>query len=175
MRVVIIRHTSVRVPPTLYYGQTDVPLRESFLEEAEVVRRKLGAMIFERVYTSPLSRSVRLASYCGYAEAERDARLLELNFGLWENTTLERIDRAAFSVWMRDQVNNRCPQGESIGQMRDRFSAFIAEKKREGLSSIGLFAHGGILLCADMLMGLEIAGNVYDYLRPYGSVVSYDF
>ena len=34
MEVILIRHTSVDVPVGICYGQTDVPLKESFEEEA---------------------------------------------------------------------------------------------------------------------------------------------
>ena len=85
MEVILVRHTSVDVPPGTCYGQTDVALRSTFSEEAEAVYRRLaGYAPFDRVYTSPLSRCIRLAEYGGYADAVRDSRLLELNFGAWE-------------------------------------------------------------------------------------------
>ena len=34
MEVTFIRHTSVDVPPGVCYGQSDVPLRDSFEQEA---------------------------------------------------------------------------------------------------------------------------------------------
>lgn len=36
MEVILIRHTSVDVPPGMCYGQTDVPLKPTFETEAAV-------------------------------------------------------------------------------------------------------------------------------------------
>ena len=89
MQITLIRHTTPDVPAGICYGQSDVPLRASFEEEAEVVRRRLSGMDFDAVYTSPLSRCVRLAHFCGYPDAIQDGRLMEINFGLWE---MQRYD-----------------------------------------------------------------------------------
>lgn len=41
MKVYLVRHTSVDVAPGTCYGQTDVPLRASFQEEAEACKKAL--------------------------------------------------------------------------------------------------------------------------------------
>ena len=41
MEVIFIRHTSVDVPPGVCYGQSDVPLRDSFSQEAAVTSENL--------------------------------------------------------------------------------------------------------------------------------------
>lgn len=41
MEIVLIRHTSVDVPPGVCYGQTDVPLKPSFEQEAAVTKENL--------------------------------------------------------------------------------------------------------------------------------------
>ena len=41
MEVIFIRHTSVDVPLGVCYGQTDVPLRNSFEQEAAVTSGNL--------------------------------------------------------------------------------------------------------------------------------------
>ena len=70
MEVILIRHTSVDVPPGVCYGQTDVPLKPTFEAEAAVTAENLKAYLpFDHVYTSPLTRCVRLATYCGYPDA----------------------------------------------------------------------------------------------------------
>ena len=66
MEVILIRHTSVDVPPGVCYGQTDVPLKPTFEQEAAITQENLKNYLpFDHVYTSPLTRCVRLASYCG--------------------------------------------------------------------------------------------------------------
>ena len=45
MNITFIRHTSVDVPPGVCYGQTDVPLRSTFPQEAANVRMRLQASL----------------------------------------------------------------------------------------------------------------------------------
>ena len=81
MEVILIRHTSVDVLPGVCYGQTDVPLKPTFEQEAAVTQENLKAFLpFDHVYTSPLTRCVRLATYCGYPEAAL-AGILDCRFG----------------------------------------------------------------------------------------------
>ena len=82
MKIVLVRHTSVALPKEVCYGYTDVPLKETFEEEATVVGRNLEAMgiAFDAVFCSPLSRCRKLAAFCGYSAVD-DSRLMELNFG----------------------------------------------------------------------------------------------
>ena len=54
MEVILIRHTSVDVPKGVCYGQTDVPLRDSFEEEASITAQQLQNDVFDAVFTSPL-------------------------------------------------------------------------------------------------------------------------
>ena len=78
MEIYLIRHTSVDVPAGYAYGQTDVPLKPTFEEEAEEVKKGLSDHTFDKVWTSPLTRCVRLANYCGFPEAEREDRIKEV-------------------------------------------------------------------------------------------------
>ena len=79
----MIRHTAVDVPAGYAYGQTDVPLKATFPEEAACVKQSLEGHTFDQVWSSPLSRCRRLATFCGYPEPMTDPRLMEVNFGEW--------------------------------------------------------------------------------------------
>ena len=56
MNVYIIRHTAPDVPQGTCYGQTDVPLKETFKTEARAVKDSIPDITFDAVYSSPLSR-----------------------------------------------------------------------------------------------------------------------
>ena len=47
MKLFLIRHTSVLVPPGTTYGFTDVPLRPTFEEEAARTRARLVGLQFD--------------------------------------------------------------------------------------------------------------------------------
>ena len=56
MEIYLVRHTSVDIPAGYAYGQTDVPLRPSFEDEAEAVKKNLSGHTFDKVW----SRLLRL-------------------------------------------------------------------------------------------------------------------
>lgn len=60
MEIYLVRHTSVDIPAGYAYGQTDVPLRPSFEDEAEAVKKNLSGHTFDKVWSSPLTRCTRL-------------------------------------------------------------------------------------------------------------------
>ena len=91
MKVFLIRHTSVGVPKGTCYGQADVPVADTFEQEASATKSRLSGMTFDHVYTSPLSRAALLADFCGFPDAERDSRLKEMNMGKWEMQRWEDI------------------------------------------------------------------------------------
>ncbi len=175
MIVNIMRHTAVLVTPGLCYGQSDVPLRESFPEEAQRAKENLIGVEFDAVYTSPLSRCIRLAKYCGFAEAIVDNRLKEMNFGLWENTLIYENTSEEVQRWFADQIHIRPPKGECFDDVKQRLLDFLIEKKSEGHNAILLFAHGGIVLSAQLLQGKQFSGDLFAHLPPYGSLNTFEF
>ena len=174
MDVFLIRHTSVDVPKGLCYGATDVALSDSFAIEAEVVRERLQGVAFDAVFTSPLSRAVRLAAYCGLGDALVDDRVKELDFGEWEMKNFDELykDDVRFRLWCDgDYVNTPSPGGESFAGQIKRFKSFIDEKKNLGFKRIAVFTHGGILACGLIMTGQAEAKNALSVVPPYGSVV----
>lgn len=172
MKIILIRHTAVDVPKGICYGQTDVPLASSFPEEARRVRQRLKPYSFDRIYCSPLSRCVALARFCGYADAIRDDRLKEMNFGEWEMKAYDDITDPRLQEWFDDYINTAPTGGESVSDQRKRLENFISEKTEEHPDSvIGIFTHGGILINALVAYGKRSYEDVYDDIPPYGSIV----
>ena len=158
MKLIMVRHTSVDVTPGTCYGQSDVGLRESFPVEAAAVASRIARYAPDRVYTSPLSRCVRLAEHCGYSDALRDARLMEINFGEWEMKRFDEITDPRINEWYDDFFNVRATGGESFA----------------GCRCVIVFAHGGTILQAMMLQGQATKENAFDMQPPYGGVIEMD-
>ncbi|MDR2388597.1 MAG: alpha-ribazole phosphatase [Tannerellaceae bacterium] len=172
MEITLIRHTSVNVPPGVCYGQTDVPLRDNtFEKEASEVARKLEKKCFDQVFTSPLSRCVRLADYCGYPHAVADDRLKELNFGEWEMCAFREINDPHLQKWFDDYFNVPTPGGESFRMLLERLARFFDELKSAPYRQVGIFAHGGILTCAQLYAGNIRREEAFSFVFPYGSVI----
>ena len=103
MQVILIRHTSVAVPRGTCYGQTDVPVADTFREEAAQTLRKLQQfMPLDAVFSSPLTRARKLAAYCGYPDPTIDDRLKEMNMGEWEMQRYDDIQDPHLQAWYQD-------------------------------------------------------------------------
>lgn len=170
MEIYLIRHTSVDVPAGVCYGQTDVPLKESFEQEASVVADHLNGLHFDEVFVSPLSRCVKLARFCGWADARRDPRLLELNFGSWEMKRWEDIRDPRLQVWFDDYLNVQATEGESFMQQNQRVSAFLDEIKKSSAQRIAVFTHGGVVVCAQVYAGVKTPEEAFTSIPAYGSI-----
>ena len=173
MEVILVRHTSVDVPTGTCYGQTDVPLRSTFEEEAMIVASTLqGYAPFDRVYTSPLSRCTQLATFCGYADAQRDKRLLEMNFGEWEMQRYEEIEDPQLQAWYADWKQVSATGGESFVQQYERVVQFLSELKEKPYSKVAIFSHGGVLTCAKMYAEELSAEEAFASPTPYGGIIN---
>lgn len=176
MEITFIRHTAVDVPQGVCYGQTDVPLKESFEQEAATVCALLQEQVgtkgaFDSVFTSPLSRCTRLADACGYAEALRDDRLKELNFGEWEMQSFIQIKDPRVQEWFSDCFHVAATGGESFLMQYERVAAFLDELKQKGGEQIAIFAHGGVLICAQIYTGVLQKEEAFEALTPYGGMI----
>ncbi len=171
MEVWLVRHTSVDVPAGTCYGRSDVPLRTTFDEEAAAVRKTLADTRFDAVWCSPLSRCVRLAEACGYPDAQRDARLLELNFGAWEMRRFDEIDDPQLQHWFDDWLHVRPTGGESFADQIVRVGGFLDELRRRPIGRALLFVHGGVQLCAGVYAGLFPPEEAFSHQLPYGSIL----
>lgn len=174
MKLYLMRHTSVDVPAGVCYGQTDVPLKISFEQEVEVCRQRLATLVFDAVYTSPLSRCTRLAEACGYGNAIRDDRLKELHFGEWEMKRFDEIKDPRLSLWYEDYINVATTGGESFREQYARVTDFIEEIKQKGQENVMVFAHGGVLICALIYAGIIDMHNAFSKPPKYGELISID-
>ncbi len=147
-RIILIRHTRVAVAPGVCYGQTDVPLAKTFSAEAAEVRVRLPWLPGE-IHTSPLARCLRLADYLGASVVHRDRRLLELDFGEWENRAWADFRSPESEAWARDPLGSRPPGGETGDELHARVGAIRAEllgriADDEGLR-IAVITHAGVI------------------------------
>ncbi len=163
MYVYLIRHTSTDTPRGLCYGRTDVPLTANYTAERDDVLRRLRGLRADldrpeprRIYASPSTRCRLLAKDLSQefstAKLTEDPRLMELNFGAWENRMWDEIqtnDGERLRAWGDDFVNTRCPGGESTADLQRRATAAWSEIIATSTGNTGeesdaiLVAHGG--------------------------------
>ncbi|MFO1167861.1 MAG: histidine phosphatase family protein [Rhodoblastus sp.] len=147
-------------------GQLDTPLsplgREQALEVGRLLRPTLKAegLTGEQAdwFASPLSRASETMTLArremGLPQDAftRDKRLMELNFGAWQDMTWPEIssrDPGAVAARKSDFWNFRPPQGESYADLAARVASFL-----DGLTGPTVVAaHGGVARALMALIG----------------------
>lgn len=178
MYVTLIRHTSVDIPKGTCYGQTDVPLAQSFPQEAAETKAQLDYIQlkqgpFQAAFSSPLSRAFRLAQFCGFPNATKDPRLMEMNMGDWEMQKYDEINDEALQMWYDDYMNLKATNGEGFPDLYQRVANFLDELKTKNIQSAAIFAHGGTLLAAGIYAGLFPKESCFQHLPPFGGIIRY--
>ncbi len=165
--IYLVRHTKVGIHKGICYGQLNVELASSFLQEAEQIKKRLDTLSFTHIYTSPLDRCLALASYCGYPDAVKSEALLELDFGDWEGKKWDSLD---MSVWQTDWINNPPPNGESFAQMYERVAGFLGALPEQ---NILIFTHKGVINCAKSYYRNISLKATFDEELDYGAIVTF--
>lgn len=174
MRVTLIRHTSVAVEKGTCYGWSDVPVSDTFAQEAAATKSRLDGKTFDIVFTSPLRRARLLAAYCGYPSARVDDRLREMSMGQWEMRRYDDIDDPYLQRWYADYLNLPTPGGESYRMLFARVADFLDELRQSSCDTAAVFAHGGVLLSAGVYCGMYDEETMFSHLTPYGGVIEMD-
>ncbi len=170
MEVILIRHTSVGVPKGTCYGWSDVPVAESFEEEAAITKQQLDSYTFDKVFSSPLSRATKLAEYCGYPHPTIDERLKEMGMGDWEMKLFDEIDDENLQKWYDDYMHLAATNGESFPILFNRVSSFLDELRTKSYKRVAIFAHGGVLICAGIYGKLFSEEDCFSHLVPFGGI-----
>jgi alpha-ribazole phosphatase len=150
MEVYLIRHTKPNIEKGICYGQSDVPLSESFKKEAEILMKHLPAK-FNVIYSSPLARCDKLATYIANSHQlmanslKTDERLVEMNFGDWELKNWDAIDQSQLNSWMQDFVSVKVPNGENFEELYSRVSSFVDELLKGQHEKVAIVTHAGVI------------------------------
>ncbi len=144
-----------------YQGQTDVPLSEVGLRQAEAVAARLAAAPLDAIYVSDLSRAAetgRAIARPHGLDVRLDPRWRELSFGEWHGLTYAQMEAQApetVAWWNADRVHRAPPGGETMAELAARVQAALDDICRDHSDGTVLVAaHGGpirVLLC--LLLG----------------------
>jgi alpha-ribazole phosphatase len=172
MKIIAVRHTSVIMPFGMCYGQTDVETAASFDIEKEEIVRKLLSEDFQAVYSSPLTRCRKLAEAVSKGiPVIYDARLMELNFGIWEGHNWEEINKTdEANLWFNDWMNRSCPEGESYRQLINRVQDYLQHIIHIN-KNVLIITHGGVIrVLISQLSDIE-PQKAFDMKIDFGSIV----
>lgn len=144
MEIYLIRHTTPDIVKGLCYGQTDLDVVNTFLQEAEQIKPHLPATI-TTVYSSPLQRCSKLAKALFPTHAiTYHEHLQEINCGEWEMQHWDEIPKQALQPFLADFVNIAMPSGESYIDLYNRVIACF-EQVAQQPKPIAIVAHGGVI------------------------------
>lgn len=132
----------------LMQGLTDEPLNETGLAQARAAREALGDMTFDAVYASPLDRAVTTASIIGGVPKDRvirDPRIIEADFGRYEQRPYTRMGPAMTAYWALPEVFPAPETVETIESMVARSRAFLTGLEQKGHERVLVACHGGII------------------------------
>lgn len=117
---------------------TDIPLSERGKKQAALLGSRLEKVHFSKVFSSPLQRAWETCQLAGFAEAVKEARAVEWDYGNYEGLTSEEIhrDSPAWTIF-----THGAPGGESVEQVGKRADQLI-ETIRQLSGNVALFSHG---------------------------------
>ncbi|MGL4608675.1 MAG: histidine phosphatase family protein [Trueperaceae bacterium] len=131
-------------------GQTDVPLSEEGLRQAEALAQRLKTWSFDAVYSSDLKRASQTAQIAlPNVNIHFDVRLREIHLGDFQGRTwfeMTDAERDVFSVQYAGPYHQKVPGGESNDDLRDRALSWLASLPNEGRAVA--FSHGGFISSA---------------------------
>jgi alpha-ribazole phosphatase len=177
MEIYLIRHTELSISKSVCYGQSEIPLADTFEKEKKRLLQKLQKIIqqYPFVYSSPSLRCLYLAE-CFSEKIKTDVRLQELDFGEWEMKKWEEINQEDLNIWMNDFVNQRAGDGESFIELYKRSTDFFKEILEIDIPNpVLIFTHAGVirsLLC--YVLGVPLQ-NAFRLSVDYGSVSKISF
>lgn len=144
MEIYLIRHTTPLIDKGICYGQTNLDITDTFLEEVSMIQPHLPLDNI-KVYSSPLKRCKKLAEALFESSiVECHDTLMELNCGDWEMKKWDEIPKEEIQPWMDDFVNVVVPNGESYVMLHERVVNTFEAIKQKGENAV-IVAHGGVL------------------------------
>ena len=175
MKLTLVRHTSLQIPAGVCYGQSDVDVAATFLEEAHHTLSKIDRLKFDAVYSSPLQRCAKLAECLVEGDIRHDERLKELHFGDWEMQAWDDLPRDYFDEWAQNYAHMAPPNGETFSQLQQRGVAFMQQvQQAHPQGHVLVVTHGGMIraLLAHVL-NMPLKG-LFRIGVDYGSVSQLD-
>lgn len=126
-------------------GLTNIDLTEKGIAQAKEAGRSLQDKGIKRIIASPLLRAQHtarlIADEIGIDTIETEQRLIEQNYGIYENTDW---DGEAFNANKREFAV-RYPSGESMLDLAGRLYPLLNKLKAENGPTTLLVCHGSIL------------------------------
>ena len=137
-------------------GRADLPLLENISVSIPEPCRGM------RVVTSPLARCVQTAALLGAPDAEREPRIIEMDWGRWEGESLAGL-RERGGAQMRENeargLDFTPPGGESPRMVLARLRSWLSEVAQKSVPTLALTHRGVIRAILAEASGWDMRGK----------------
>ena len=149
-----------------FQGHTDISLNDRGLSQASETAVASEDWGYTAIYSSPLVRTVQVAEEIAKVTpmlVSQEPGLKELSLGDLEGVTGEEMRNdwpALFAAWRTEPEKMSMPNGESLGELRDRTWQVILdiEQKHSSDDSIVVISHNfAIRSIVNELLGMPLA------------------
>lgn len=163
MRLLLVRHgiTQYNISE-LYTGQTDAPLTDLGMRQAEAAGKYLAAEKLDVIVSSDLQRArntaLVIAQYHNLPVLE-DPELREIGMGEWEGSTPAQIQARNLAEWTyvrNDPINIAPPGGESFAQLYERVRSVLESSQREYAGKTVLWASHTVFIEVTLCSALKL-------------------
>ncbi|ARV13896.1 alpha-ribazole phosphatase [Polaribacter sp. SA4-12] len=145
MEIILIRHTTPKIAKGICYGQADLDITDTFLEEIKPIIKEVSVNNDEIIYySSPLKRCKKLAEKLSN-KVIFDDRLKELDFGDWELQNWNDINKEELDHWMNNFVKVATTNGESYLDLHARTTDFLLDIAKQKHKKVVIITHAGVI------------------------------
>lgn len=148
MKFIFVRHGhTIYNKLGLTQGWCDSPLTRLGKSQVKALKEKISDIPIDYVYSSPSKRAIKTASLLCDKEIVIDKRLMEINFGTFEQLPVKL--RLAFHIeskhWTDDfDMNYEICEGENLKEVIQRQKEFLFDiiSKHDNKDTILIVGHG---------------------------------
>jgi len=146
MEIYLIRHTTPAVERGVCYGQTDLDVTDTFVQEAQAIEQVIPPFV-QQVFSSPLQRCAKLATRLFPKHSiQFYPDLKEVYCGDWEMKRWNDIPKEILQPWLDDFVQVNLPGGESYIELQNRVAnRFTAITTTAQAFPVAIVSHGGVM------------------------------
>ena len=173
MEIHVIRHTRLIHGLNRCYGQSEVPVADSFKADATEIKQLLQPP-YDAVFCSPLKRCVLLSNELDFSNINIEQALKEMNFGSWENQCWDNIDEINSREMVQRFVNERPPNGENLQDVYNRVANFITALKSEHYKKVLLITHAGVIRCIHAFFNDIELHKIFDIPVDFNEIFIYN-
>jgi len=165
----------------IFRGRRDVGLNEMGIKQAELLGNYLKDLRIESVYSSPLKRALdtarSIAKHHGL-DVNIAPSLTDFKYGVWEGLTHQEVGnkyRRLHERWLKKPHLVNMPEGESLGEVRERARSVVNRMMSEHSGTVVLVSHrvvNKVIICS--MLGLDDS-HFWDIKQDLGGITVFEY